>query len=171
MSGRGALLSLGILALFLAVFVPLVLRVRSGRDMALDADRLRRTYVALSLYQSEHDGLPAPNLDLLRRDVDPIDLQSVDDPQAAPLGPDLDKRATFSCDAALQTLGCHSSTRISWSYRYDWREAGDPRVTSLDPRRGLLADPWPGALLRVTMDGAIVQKPRGESTFAGLFGQ
>lgn len=166
MSAKGALLSLGVVVVFLAVFVPLVLRVRSGRDRALDAERLRRTYVGLALYESEHDGLPAPNLNLVRRDVETVDLTSVDDPEAG-----LSKSRAYPLDPFRPDLPLRSPSRVSWSYRYHWPEAGDPRTTSLDRRCGLLADPWPGTLLRVMMDGAMVEKPRGEATFRDLFGQ
>lgn len=165
MISRGLLLALGVLALFLAIFVPLVLRVTSGRDRTLDADRLRRTYVALALYETEHNGLPAPNLSLVRRDLEPIDLQSVADPKVEGQGP-------FPCDAALPQFSCRSQTRISWSYRWQWPGAGDPRTLGLDPRPGLLADPWPGSLLRVNMNGSLVDKPIPDSlTFGSLFGR
>ena len=164
MSPRGPLLGLGVFALFLAIFVPLALRVANGRDRTIDADRLRRTYVALSLYETEHDGLPAPLLSLVRRDVEHIDLQSVADPRATEQG------ASFPCDAAMPRSPCRARSRVSWSYRWHWREAGDPRAR--DPRKGLLADPWPGSLLRVGMDGALVDKPTPASLdFVTLFGR
>ncbi len=163
MNARGLLLSLGVLVLFLAIFVPLALRLNGGRDRTLDADRLRQTYVAISLYESDHEGLPPGNLGLVRRDVDPEDLQSVADSGRSD-GTD------FPLDPFVPEMRLRFPTRVSWSYRYHWKRAGDRRATSLDPRRGLLADPWPGAILRVNMDGSLVEKPQASPTFENLFG-
>ena len=162
MSGRGLLLSVAVLALFLAIFVPLARRINDGRDMAIDADRLRHTYVAIALYENEHDGLPPGNLGLIRRDVEAIDLQSVDDPQVGKPGP-------FPLDPSFPSLPLRFPTRVSWSYRYQWPES--KRANVYDRRQGLLADPWPGPVLTVTMDGAILQRPGGTPDFKTLFGR
>ena len=163
MSPRALLLALGILAAFLAIFVPLALRIRGGENEKVDADRLRRTYAALALYESSHDGLPAPNLGLIRADVDPTDLQSIADPHLA--GKD------FPLDPALPSLPLRSPTRVSWSYRWHWPNAGDPLTVRNDPRHGLLAGWWNGPLQRVNLDGSLVQKPKGALTFTELFGK
>ena len=164
LNARGCLFALGALALFLAAFVPLALRLNGGRDRTIDADRLRRTYVAIALYENEHDGLPPGSLAFVRRDVDPVDLQSVADPHTGASPP-------FPLDPLAPGSPTVATGRVSWSYRYGWKEAGDPRATSLDPRRGLLADPWPGAILRVNMDGSLVEKPSTKPTFESLFGR
>ena len=162
MSARGLLLTTAVLVLFVAIFVPLARRIGQGRDMAIDSDRLRHAYVAISLYENEHDGTPPANLGLVRRDVEAIDLRSVADPDAG-------GGASFPLDPALPSLPLRFPSRVSWSYRYDWPESrlgkGD------DPRQGLLADWWIGPVLTVTMDGAIVQRPSGALDFKDLFGR
>ena len=160
MSLRGALLTLGVVAAFLAIFVPLAMRVNGGRDRTIDGDRLRRTYVALALYETEHDGLPAPNLGAIRQDLEPVDLQSVADPQVGGAGP-------FPLDPFQKRLALRTPTRVSWSYRWHWTEAGKPKRVD-DPRQGVLADPWLD--LRITEDGARVEMPKG-SDFKSLFGR
>lgn len=162
MSSRGLLVALGVLALFLAVFVPLARRIGGGTDARIDAERLRQTYVALTLYESTHDGLPAPNLGLVRQDLEPSDLQSVADPNVA--GTD------FPLDPALPSFPLRSPTRVSWSYRWHWPSAGDPNVR-LDARRGLLASWWTGGVQRVNVDGSLVEKPHAALTFGDLFGK
>ncbi len=164
MTGRGLLLAVAVLALFLAIFVPLARRINGGRDAAIDADRLRHTYVAIALYENEHDGDAPPNLALVRRDVEASDLQSVDDPEVG-------KGGSFPLDPALPNLPLRFPTRVSWSYRYHWREAGGSK--GFDPRQGLLADWWTGPVLTVTMDGAIVQRstPTAPLDFRALFGR
>ena len=162
MNPRGLLVSVGFLLIFLLIFVPLARRVNSGRDRTIDAERLRRTYVALALYETERGG-PASNLSLVRRDLDPSDLQSVGDPEVGHRDV-----AGFSYDAAIPNLPTRSATRVSWSYRRQWPDA----VAALDPRQGLLADPWLGSLLRVNVDGSLVERPHVEKlTFASLFGR
>ena len=162
MNPRGLLLTVGILLLFLAAFVPLARRINSGRDRSIDAERLRRTYVALALYETERGG-PASNLGLVRRDLDASDLQSVGDPQVGRPG-----GSGFSYDAAIPNLPYRSATRVSWSYRRQW--PGVPPV--LDRRQGLLADPWLGSVLLVNVDGSMVERPRAQGlTFEGLFGR
>lgn len=180
MSPRGLLLVVAVLALFLAIFVPLARRINGGRDAAIDADRLRHTYVALSLYESEHEGSPPPSLCLVQRDVETIDLQSVDDPNVHEGGHEGDKRAKVdSCDGApLEVLprtgknggwDSMSWSRISWSYRYHWPESR--QVQGYDRRQGILADWWTGPIMTVTMDGAIVTHPSGRLDFKTLFGR
>lgn len=161
MTSRGALLALGVLVAFLAVFVPLARRVAVGRNLESDAEGLRRTYVALALYESTHDGLPAPNLGLVRRDLDPADLRSVADPNV--VGRD------FPLDPALPSLPLRSPTRVSWSYRWHWPNAGDPAAA--DPRRGLLAGWWNGPVQRVNIDGSLVEKTHDGLGFGELFGR
>lgn len=164
MTTRGALLALGILAAFLAVFVPLALRVIGGRDATIDAERMRRTYVALALYEGLNDGLPAPNLGLVRLDVEPTDLQSVGDPKVGDAG-------DFPLDPALPSLPLRSRTRVSWTYRWHWPNAGDPAEIRLDGTRGLLASWWLGSTMRINIDGALTEAPGGKLVFRDLFGR
>lgn len=164
MNPRGLILSVGILLLFLAVFVPLARRINSGRDRSIDTERLRRTYVALALYETEQGG-PASNLGLVRRDVDPSDLQSVGDPEVGHPG-----FSGFSYDAALPKLRFRSETRVSWSYRRQWPGVGSSPL--LDRRQGLLADPWLGSVLCLNVDGSLIERPHAdELTFEKLFGR
>ncbi len=163
MSFRGALFPLGVLVAFLAIFVPLALRIRGGENVRIDAARLRRTYAALALYESSHDGLPAPNLGLVRADLDAEDLQSVSDPNLG--GSD------FPLDPALPSFRLRSPTRVSWSYRWHWPDAGNPLAVRTDPRHGVLAGWWNGGVQRVNLDGSLVEAPYRGLTFSGLFGK
>ena len=164
MTARGLLLTAGVLLGFFALFVPLARRLDEGRDVRIDSERLRRTYAALALYESESGG-PAPSLALVKRELDPSDLQSVGDPKVGAA-----QESPFPLDPALPNLSLRTSTRVSWSYRRQWPEARG--VASLDPRQGLLADPWLGPLLRINADGSLVEHPRAERrSFAALFGR
>lgn len=167
MTLRGMLLALGVLGLFLLIFVPLAIRIMGGTDQRIDADRLRRVYTALSLYEMTHDGLPAPSLALVRSDLEPTDLLSVSDSHAKDQGP-------FSYDGALPSYPLKSPTRVSWSYRWHWRDAGDPMAVRMDSRNGILASWWAGPVMRVSSDGSLLEKPRSngsELVFEDLFGK
>jgi len=169
-------LALGVFGLFLLIFVPLALRIMGGTNRSIDADRMRRVYGALALYEMSHDGLPAPNLSLIRQDVEPSDFQSVSDPNV----PDPSKLASvtrsvmFSFDGALPNLPIRSGTRVSWSYRWHWSKPGDPVAVRMDRRKGILASWWQGPVMRVNSDGSLLETPRtstAELTFSDLFGK
>lgn len=180
MTPRGLLVAVAVLALFLAIFVPLAMRVTEGRDETEDAGRMRRVYVALALYESEHDGLPAPNLGLIRRDVNPFDLASINDPHVG-------EGSDFPLDPAVPTLKLRSISRVSWTYRWHWPNPGDPGTVRLDPRNSVLASWWTGSIdatspdghgctgpaMRIQVDGSLVTTPRKDKnlTFRDLFGK
>ncbi len=176
MTPRGLFLALGVFGLFLLIFVPLARRIMGGTDRTIDADRLRRVYGALALYEMAHDGLPAPNLSVIKQDVEPSDFQSVSDPYV----PDPShlavetKTASYSFDGALPQLRVRSHTRVSWSYRWHWPQPGDPIAVRMDPRKGILASWWQGPVLRVNTNGSLVETTRtntSELTFNDLFGK
>ena len=174
MTLRGLFFALGVLAAFLIVFVPLARWLRGGTEQQVDADRMRRVYMALSLYEMSHDGLPAPNLGLVREDVEATDFQSIDDPLAGKVYTAVIKPPTFPLDPALPNFPLTSRFRVSWTYRWHWPNAGDPVAVRLDPRKGLLASWWSGPVLRVNVAGALVRAPRTETsvlTFGDLFGK
>ncbi len=163
----GMVLSLGVLAGFLILFVPIARLLNRNRDETIDGSRMRHVYVALSLYELDHDNLPAPNLLAIKLDVEPTDFQSVSDPAVGSAGP-------FPLDPALSNSKPIAPLRISWSYRWHWPNAGSPREVRLDPRCGLLSSWWQGEILRVNTQGALVHAPRnggGELTFPELFGR
>ena len=188
MSPRGLLIALGVLVAFLLVFVPIVHLVIGGGDERIDAERLRRVYVGLSLYEMEHDGRPAPNLGLVRRDVEPSDFQSIRDPRialATSASGKTDLRP-FPLDPARPTLPLTLPFPVSWSYRWHWPEAG--RGGAFDVRQGLLASWWTGSIdaassngvgctgpvLRIDGSGALVHAARKSPNalvFADLFGK
>jgi hypothetical protein len=170
MTLRGLFFTLGVLAAFLLVFVPLARWLRGGTEQRIDADRMRRVFMALSLYEMSNDGLPAPNLGLVRQDVEAVDFQSVDDPEAGKAN----ANQTFPLDPALPNLPLTSPIRVSWTYRWHWPNAGDPRAVRMDPRKGLLASWWSGPVLRVNTGGALIRAPRTETSrliFSDLFGK
>ncbi|RYG22996.1 hypothetical protein EON82_15430 [bacterium] len=168
MTLRGLFFALAVLAAFLLVFVPLARYLMGSTEQRIDADRMRRVYMALSLYEMSNGGLPAPNLGLVRQDVEAIDLQSVDDPNTG------GQAGPFPLDPALPNLPLKSPTRVSWSYRWHWPNAGDPVAVRMDPRKGLLASWWSGPVLRVNVAGALTQTPRTDTSrlsFGDLFGK
>lgn len=170
MTLRGLFFALGVLAAFLLVFVPLARYLMGSTEQSIDAERMRRVFMALSFYEVSHDGLPAPNLGLIRQDVEAVDLQSVDD-SAADSGPN---PSGYPLDPALPNLPLRSPTRVSWSYRRHWPNAGDPVAIRMDPRKGILASWWSGPVLRVNVAGALTRTPRTETsrlTFGDLFGK
>lgn len=173
MSSRGLLLTVGLLALFFAVFIPLAFYVKGGTNTQIDAERMRRTFVALTLYEGSNDGLPAPTLASVARDLDPTDLQSVADPEAERSNAHtvVTRAVHYSYDALVPTPKA-SPVRVSWTYRWSWKGAGDPRAVERDPRRGLLVDPWLSPMLRMVVDGSIRTVPKTDKAgFGDLFGQ
>lgn len=171
MTPRGLFLALGVFGLFLLIFVPLARQIMGGTDRRIDADRLRRVYAALALYEMTHEGLPAPNLSLVREDVEPSDFQSVSDPFVASAE---SKTAAFSFDGALPNFPIRSRSRVSWSYRWHWPKSGDAVAVRMDPRKGVLASWWQGPVLRVNSDGSLLETPRTNTSaliFTDLFGK
>jgi hypothetical protein len=169
MTLRGLFFALGVLAAFLLVFVPLARYLMGSTEQRIDAERMRRVYMALSLYEMSNGGLPASNLGLVRQDVEALDLQSVDDPEAGGKA-----AGDYPLDPALPNLPLRAPTRVSWTYRWHWPNAGDPVAVRMDPRKGLLASWWSGPVLRVNTGGALVHIPRTDTarlTFADMFGK
>lgn len=141
--------------------------LRSSADEG-DASRMRRVYVALSMYEQASGG-PAPDLLAARYfGADDADFRSERDPFAKAAG------AAFPIDSGMPDRSRRSPIRISFSYLWAFRTAG--RVTTKpwlavrgDPHIGLLASEWGGSVqpgsdfwanvsgpvLRINTDGSL----------------
>ncbi len=169
-----------LLALFIvgvAALILVALTVKSkGQNLLLDeSGRMRKVYIALSLYEEQYDSQPAPDL-VKATTYDPRreDLLSEQDPfskvaaKEFPLDPGLD-------------LAQKSPFRISFSYIQNFIRNGKLKTkpwaqARLDPRLGILANEWIGSVqasdpfkakvggrvLRINTDGSVfIVKDRG----------
>src|SRR5258708_5542547 len=100
---REILLAVGVVAVFAAIMIPVSRIVLGGSDEKEDMKRMRLVYVALSLYETSNDDLPAPDLVRVRRELgDDSLLLATNDPFANP-GP---APGSFPLDPGIpQTLG------------------------------------------------------------------
>lgn len=171
---KEALLALAIVTAAAAILIPIAKR-SSGNSLLLnESGRMRKVYVALTLYEEQFDQQPAPNL-LAASVYDPnqADYASGLDPfvKSQPAG------QGFPIDPGLD--GSEKSPfRISFSYLPNFVRAGKLSIkpwaeTRLDPKVGELADEWfgsvqaeepyhakvSGALLRINTDGAVYVLP------------
>jgi hypothetical protein len=140
------LVALGVLVLFVAITLPIYNRVRSGTLEDLDADRMRKVYVALSLYESANDGLPSANMLGVRTYLrDDSLLVSDCDPWAQT------RSSSFPIDGELPKSKEQSPTRLSFAYLPDFVNAGKAKIqnwqtTLMDPRIGILSCGWHGSV-------------------------
>jgi len=137
-----------------------------------EAERMRKVYVALSMYEPVFDGRPAPDLHAIRDLVLPIDLVSERDPYAKVNG------SLFPNDPGIPTGQRQSAHRISFAYLWAHQKAKRIKVpnwsaTRLDPKIGLLASEWTGEVkpqknfqaqvtgpvIRLNTDGALYVLP------------
>jgi len=115
-----------------------------------DARKMRRIYVALTLYEEANDGMPPNDLRAVRRDLgDNDDYIAANDPFTT--------GSRFPTDPALLNSGA-SSVRVSFSYLPQWvlNQRWEPKnwaSTLVDPKVGLLADYWFGSIDRFNPDG------------------
>lgn len=137
----------GAVLLFGAAVVGLVAWRVSGRQtVESEHARLRRVYVALSLYEAAHDVQPAPNLLATKPYLETSDsLRSPRDPYMAT------RAARFPTDPGLPEGRRSAPERISFSYLWAFRSQGAVRVkpwsvTRADARVGLLASEWLGEI-------------------------
>jgi hypothetical protein len=145
------LVALAVLLLFVAITLPIYNRVRSGTLEDIDTDRMRKVYVALSLYEFSNDGQSSPTLLGAQPFLADNTLYLSDK------DPWVDQNAkSFPLDPELPKSGEHSDIRISFSYLPDFVRAGKLKSSSLqsamlDPRVGLITSGWHGT---VTPTGA-----------------
>jgi hypothetical protein len=152
-----AILSAGIVAFF-------AFRTTGRSELLAEAARMRRVYVALSMYEPMADGNLPPTL----VEAGPFlqgeeELRSPRDPFRSTLGP-------YPVDAGLPEGPRTAPFRVSDSYAYAVTDLPPWPVARMDPTLGLLANEWwgevtPGApfgatvggrVLRVTTDGSFV---------------
>ncbi len=153
------LVALMVLILFVAITLPIYNRVRSGTLEGLDTDKLRKIYVALSLYESGNDGMPSQNLLGIRSYLgDDGLLKSETDPWFE------EKSKSFPIDPEIPSTARRSPIRVSFSYLPDFVTEGKVKVQNwkaalMDPRIGILTCGWHGTVT-----------PTGEPFVARLFG-
>ncbi len=164
-----ALLVLGMAGFTLLLINNLVVQ---NADQAQDAKNMRSIYIALSLYEQANDGLPAPDLYTVHRDLgDPSTYLAVNDPFA--------KADSFPMDPALPNSAKRSPVRISFTYLPQWAKAGKFEVKDWtaelqDVQVGIMASYWfgdidtshpdgrgcTGPVVRINMDGSVFRLPQ-----------
>jgi len=141
--------------------------VRAGRAQDTDVVRMRNVYVAISMYETVNDGLPPPDLAVLRRDM-------ADDSQFVAVNDPFKVGTSFPIDPAFPNSTVRSPVRISFSYSPIWAESkkfdlGPWEQAQRNLRLGILASYWYGAIdsehsdgrdttgpvLRINMDGSV----------------
>lgn len=166
------LLAILVLIVVAAILIPLARRSSGRNELLSESGRMRKVYVALSLYEEQYDTQPAPNL-LAATVYDPqhTDFVSELDPFAAT------SSKSFPMDPGLD-VGEASPFRISFSYLQDFVRAGKIHVapwaeTRLNPKIGVLGNEWYGSvhagdpfhadvsgrLLRINTDGSVYVLP------------
>jgi hypothetical protein len=125
---------------FLLIIIPLVVSTTRRDAQASEVRRMRALFLAVSAYEQDHNGAPAPNLLSARRYVfDDTFFQSKSDPYLSGSG--------FPADAGTPTSPPTSPVRISDTYL--WAQMlGKPNAprTTTDPRYGLIANEWQGQI-------------------------
>lgn len=170
-----ALLALIVILVGAAILIPLARRSLGTNLLLNESGRMRKVYIALSLYEEQYDTLPAPSL-IAAGAYDPVHKDFESD-----LDPFVNVNAgTFPGDPGLER-GETSTYRISFSYLQNFVRAGKMHLqswaeTRRNPLIGVLADEWYGSvqagepfhanvsgdLLRINTDGSVfVLKDRG----------
>jgi hypothetical protein len=168
---KEALLALLVLAIAVAIILPLAVRTQNKNLLLNETIPLRQVFYALDQYETENDNQPAPNLAALFPQVDPnrADFLSGLDPfvrAKAPVG-------GFPLDPGLENAE-KSPFRISFSYLQNFARAGKISVlpwaqAKFDANLGELADEWYGSvqpgspfkaqvsgrLMRINTDGSV----------------
>jgi hypothetical protein len=142
--------------------------------VSIDVSKMRRVYVALSVYEMDNNGHPAPDLYAIRRDLADDTLLRCD------LDPWKDStNLSFPLDPELPSDGETSPVRISFSYLMNFirnKKTSEPSWATIetDPRIGILTDGWHGSveetgqpfsaklggtILRLNMDGSFFSAP------------
>jgi hypothetical protein len=149
-------------------------RVGQRRGMLDEGARMQRLYVALSMYESQLDGAPAPSLAAARPyAASARDFVSDRDPFRDHPGP-------FPGDGSLPEARGTSTFRVSDGYLWAHWLAGRIRVPKWteareDPTLGQIANEWfgdvtpgqafraqvSGLVLRINTDGSFVRVQRG----------
>ncbi|AIE84442.1 hypothetical protein OP10G_1074 [Fimbriimonas ginsengisoli Gsoil 348] len=168
----------GVLVVAAALVLAIGLRIRGKKMDQGEAERMRQVYVALSMYESSNDGIPAPSLaSLAVSGVDPANFLATGDPYANTKAP------AYPIDGSRPRAPRSSAYRISFSYAGAFPEIAK-RLNRSDPLVGLLANEWigkvsptgdfgadvSGPIMRITMDGSVYQtadrggpKPLGDA--------
>ena len=176
---KEGLLALGVILVFAAVMIPLASRQGNKSLLLTESSRMRRVYVALSLYEQQVDQAPAPTLVAATPyDNNLGDYQSTRDPflpdeSANENGQDKQHPHPYPNDPGILNQE-HSTFRNSFSYIQNFIRNRKITVkpwgeTRLDPMIGELADEWlgnvspranfaaevSGRVLRIGTDGAV----------------
>jgi hypothetical protein len=163
---KGVLVIVAVCGVAAAILFTLSRYVVEDSTESADAFRMRTIYTALFLYESSDNGLPPPNLDLIRRDLgDDQLLHSANDPiatQPASQGKSLPE--SFPIDPAFPDTKAKSPVRISFTYLPIWAKAGKAKVKDwhsevLDVRKGILACYWYGRIDKSNPDGRLCDGP------------
>lgn len=159
------LLMAAAVAVAAAIVVLFSATLNRRNDDAGTMERLRRVYVAVSLYQFDNQSAYPPFLDDVLRDLDgPTDLQSSRDPFLSAPGP-------YPRDAGLLE-GPKGKHRISLLYLPAHRDAGKVGKDAFrnwegDPLGALLILPWHGTVAPGANFGAEVSGKQIRIQFDG----
>jgi len=173
-SSKETLLGLVVILLAAGILFAVGVSMRGQDQGDAAAERMRRVYVALSLYEESVDGMPAPDLSAINLYLpEPACYVADGDPYLAEKGP-------FPVDGSLPSSRRASPYRISLGYLWAHRPAKaekkwDWATLSRDDNVGFLANEWSGKVaptgnfganvsgnvLRLNRDGSLIKKARG----------
>ena len=166
------LLAIIVIVVAAAILIPVGLRRGKSNQLLDESGKMRKVYIALSLYEEQYDTQPAPNL-VAASAFDPIHADFV-----TPLDPYVEnKAAQYPLDPGLDNSET-SPFRISFSYIQNFIRNGKLHtkaweITRRDPNIGVLANECygnvnatgnyhanvSGRLLRINTDGSVYVLP------------
>ena len=165
---KEVLLAISVVVVAAAILYPLAIRQQDKSLLLDESGRMRRLYVALTFYEEQYDGQPAPSL-AVAATFNPNRVNYLSD-----LDPFRDSKAqSFPLDPGI--LNRESSAfRISFSYIQNFIRNDKIRVkpwaeARTDPKIGEIADEWTGGVspgkpfaaqvsgpvIRIGTDGAV----------------
>jgi len=166
------LLAIIVIVVAAAILIPVGLFRRKSNLILDESGRMRKVYVALSLYEEQYDQQPAPSL-VAASYFDPVRADFT-----TPRDPYSDVKATqFPIDPGLD-LKETSPFRISFAYIQNYLRANKLKAKPwpqlrLDPLIGVLGNEWygdstatdnfhanvKGRLMRINTDGSVFVLP------------
>lgn len=166
---KETMLGCGVVAIAATVVGFVGWRSLSDQSDLAEGAKMRRLYIALSMYESQWDGEPAPTLaHIIPLVSEPTDFTSQKDPYR-------DAKAPFPVDGGIPKSPRNSPVRVSFTYLWAHRSINGMKTAPWsqvrqDPGHGFLVSEWRGSveptgdygakvggkILRVNSDGSLV---------------
>jgi hypothetical protein len=153
---KSVIASIVVIGIAASILVWLNRIVLDRQSASGDAEKMRRIYVALSIYEQSNDGAMPPDLRMVSRYLGgPADYVAANDPFTT--------GTQFPTDPALLNSG-NSPSRVSYSYLPQWSMHGGLKVKSwaeemTEDKVGLMAGYWYGDIDKIDLDGRLCSGP------------